>query len=79
MKLQQFAAKWTHPDYPPGHVTEEGLRATEQHFGVRLPEDYRQSVLETGLPHPTIALLDAIAEGSLPLNDVSGFCAPAEM
>jgi hypothetical protein len=79
MKLQQFADKWTIPDYPPDRVTEEELRAVEGHFGVRLPDDYRQSVLETGLPGPTSALLSAIVERGLDLFDASDFHTPAEM
>ena len=77
--LQQFADKWTHPESPTEPVTDDALRATEEYFGMRLPEDYRQNVLQTGLPRPTIALLDAIVERSLSLADVSHFCSPAEM
>jgi hypothetical protein len=55
------------------------LRTVEEHFGMRLPDDYRQSVLETGLPRPTIALLDAIVEGDLDLTDASDFLSPEDM
>ena len=79
MKLQQFTEKWTHPEYPPDRVTEDELRAVEEHFDVRLPNDYRQSVLETGLPRPTIALLDAIVAGDVDLADASDFHSPTEM
>jgi len=79
VKLQQFADKWTHPDFPSQPVTDDALRATEEYFGVRLPGDYRRNVLETGLPQPTIALLDAIVERRLPLADISHFRRPAEM
>jgi cell wall assembly regulator SMI1 len=79
MKLQQFADKWGSRHYPPDRVTEGELRTVEEHFGVRLPDDYRQSVLETGLPRPTIALLDAISEGGLDLADASDFHSPADM
>lgn len=79
MKLQQFAEKWTHPEYPPRPVTEDELRTAEEHVGVRLPDDYRHSVLETGLPRPTIALLDAIVEGRLNISDASNFRTPEDM
>lgn len=79
MKLQEFAEKWGSQHYPPDRVTEGELRMAEEHFGVRLPDDYRRSILETGLPRPTIALLDAIVEGGLDLADASAFRTPAEM
>jgi len=79
MNLKHFAEKWTHPEYPPDPVTEDELRAVEDHFDVRLPADYRQSVLETGLPRPTIALLDAIVESGQDLADASEFLTPDEI
>lgn len=79
MSLSRFIALWTHPDYAPAAVSEEELEGAERRLLTRLPADYRNAVLEFGLPQPTIELLDAIVDRELDLRDVSDFLNPAEM
>ncbi|TIR31963.1 SMI1/KNR4 family protein [Mesorhizobium sp.] len=79
MSLSRFVEKWTIPTYPPESVSEEDLGAAEQQLGVHFPEDYRQAVLDVGLPRPTIALLDAIVERELDLHDLHDFYSPKEI
>ncbi|WP_210215134.1 SMI1/KNR4 family protein, partial [Mesorhizobium sp. M4B.F.Ca.ET.089.01.1.1] len=55
------------------------MSAAEQQLGVRFPEDYRQAVLDVGLPRPTIALLNAIVVRGLDLHDLSNFYSPKEI
>jgi hypothetical protein len=59
MSLSRFMALWTHPDYAPDPVSESELERAEVRLQTRLPADYRNAVLELGLPRPTIELLDA--------------------
>ena len=77
MSLSRFVEKWTR--YPPDSVSEEHLADAERQLGVRFPEDYRQAVLDVGLPRPTIALLSAIVDRGLDLNDLSNFHSPKEI
>lgn len=79
MTLARFAEIWTSDDYAPEPVAESDLRSVEQRLSVRLPNDYRQAVLQVGLPRPTIALLDAIVERELDLYDLSNFYSPVEI
>lgn len=79
MSLARFTEKWTSDEYPPEPVSEAELRLIEQRFAIRLPDEYRRSVLETGLPRPTIALLDAIVDGELDLHSLGDFYTPAEI
>ena len=79
MSLGRFIALWTHPDHRPDAVSGEELERAEGRLHTRLPADYRDAVLEFGLPHPTIALLDAIVDRQLDLRDVSEFLSPVEM
>jgi hypothetical protein len=79
MTLATFVTKWTHPDYPPERVESGALDAAQAAFGIRFPVDYVAQVLETGLPRPTIALLDAIVERDLNLDPVSDFFAPDQI
>ncbi|RWC93739.1 MAG: SMI1/KNR4 family protein [Mesorhizobium sp.] len=79
MSLSRFVEKWTTPSYPPASVLEGDLSAAEQQLGVRFPEDYRQAVLDVGLPRPTIALLNAIVVRGLDLHDLSNFYSPKEI
>ena len=62
MSLARFADKWGSSHYPSDSVSEADLRSVEHRFAVRLPDDYREAVLETGLPRTTIDLLDAIVD-----------------
>lgn len=79
MALARFAEIWTSAAYPSEPVTEEDLHNAEQRLGVRLPEAYRREVLQVGLPSPTIALLSAIVERQLDLEDLGDFYTPDEI
>jgi cell wall assembly regulator SMI1 len=79
MTLRDFNDKWTSPAYPPHPVSEQELRLAEQRLGVEFPSDYRNAVLQVGLPRPTIALLDAIVERELVLAPLGDFYAPNEI
>jgi len=79
MNLHDFIGLWTHHDYPPDQVNLAELDAAEAQLQTRLPTDYRNAVLEFGLPRPTIALLDTIVDHELGLADVSDFHAPKEI
>ncbi len=77
--LDCFLSKWTSPDHPPDDVSEADLRVVEETLGRALPDDYRQAVLEFGLPRPTMALMDAIVDCELELHSVWDFFSPAEI
>jgi len=79
MSLARFTEKWTSPDYPTEAVSEKDLRSIEQHFEVSLPADYRRAVLKTGLPRPTITLLDAIVVRDLDIHSIGDFYSPTEI
>lgn len=79
MSLSRFIALWTHPGYTPEPVSEDELENAEVRLQARLPADYRNAVLQLGLPRPTIELLDAIVDRELDLRDVSQFLGPAEI
>ena len=79
MSFVRFILLWTHPDYPADAVSEEELEAAERRLRTRLPTDYRNAVLECGLPRPNIELLNTIVDRQLDLRDVSDFLSPAEM
>lgn len=73
MSLATFNTKWCSSSYPPKSVSEMQIQSAEQLLGARFPDDYRDMILNTGLPRPTIALLDAIVEHALNLPDLSNF------
>ena len=79
MTLARFTAKWTSGNYPPEPVAEADLCSVEQRLNVHLPEDYRQAILQVGLPRPTIAFLDAIVERELDLHSLGDFYSPEEI
>jgi len=79
MSLSRFIALWTHPDYAPDRVAEKEVEYAEGRLRTHLPSDYRDAVLQFGLPRPTIELLDAIVDRELDLRDVSGFLSPSDM
>ncbi|MES3155054.1 SMI1/KNR4 family protein [Sphingomonas faeni] len=79
MGLERFVETWTSSHYPPERVHLADMQTLERTMGVHLPPDYRESVLQTGLPRPTIALLNSIVDQDLPLRDVGDFYSPAEM
>lgn len=79
MTLRRFITLWTHPDHVPEPVTEDDLEAAERQLNARLPTDYRDAVIEFGLPHPTIALLDMICDREVDIQDVSSFFTPKEI
>lgn len=79
MTLARFNEIWTSSDYPPESVVESDLRSVEQHLRVDLPDDYRQAILQVGLPRPTIALMAAIVERELDLHSLGDFYSPVEI
>ena len=79
MSLARFAEKWGSGTYPPEPVSEADLQTAEHRFAVRLPDGYRRALLQTGLPRPTIALLDAIVDGELDLHSLGSFYTPSEI
>ena len=79
MGLEHFVERWTSSHYPPERVSLADLEAVEHHMRVRLPQDYRDAVLRTGLPRPTIALLNSIVDQDLDLHDVGDFYSPTEI
>ncbi len=79
MSLSRFIALWTDPGYAPDPVSEGELESAEGRLDTRLPADYRNAVLQVGLPRPTSALLDAIVDRELDLRDVSEFLSPADL
>lgn len=79
MSLSRFIALWTHPDYASDPVSDGDLERAEGSLQTRLPTDYRNAILQLGLPRPTIELLDAIVDRELDLRDVSDFLSPAEL
>jgi hypothetical protein len=76
--LQLFIAKWTHPDYSPEIISIERLQNVEKQFDFQYPADYRNAVLQFGLPRPTLALLDAIVERDISVHCVSDFLNPED-
>lgn len=76
--LQLFIAKWTHPDYSPEVISIERLQNAEKRFGFHYPADYRDAVLQFGLPRPSLALLETIVERDISLYCVSDFLSPEE-
>lgn len=79
MSLGRFIALWTHADYPPDIVSADALERAEQDLQFRFPADYRSAVLQSGLPRPTIDLLDTIVDRNLDLPDVSDFLSPSDV
>lgn len=79
MDFGRFITLWTNPDYPPDAVSEGELNRAEDSLPTRLPAEYRNAVLQFGLPHPTIELLDAIVDRELELRDVNRFLSPSEI
>lgn len=79
MSFSRFIALWTHPDSTPDPVSEDDLSEAEGRLRTRVPTDYRNAVLQFGLPRPTIELFDAIVDRKLDLRDLSDFLNPAEI
>lgn len=79
MSLSRFITLWTHPDHAPDAVSKDELGNAETRLQTRLPTDYRDAVLQLGLPRPTTELLDAIVERKLDVRDVSEFLSPGEI
>ncbi|WP_428525647.1 SMI1/KNR4 family protein [Roseibium sp.] len=77
-ELAQFATKWYHPDYRPDRVTADEMDKLEREFDISLPKDYRAQILNTGLPTPTLALMNAIVEDSIDLIDLNELFKPAQ-
>jgi len=79
MSLTKFVEKWTIGDCPTDPVSEEELREVEKKLHSCLPADYKQAVLDVGLPRPTIALLDAIVDQELDIDAIGDFYLPSEI
>ena len=79
MTLARFTEIWCRPDDPAQPVSESDLQNVERRLRVHLPKDYREAILEIGLPQTTIALLDAIVERNLDLHCVGDFYTPIEI
>lgn len=79
MSLIRFIALWTHPDYAADLVYKHELDGTEHRLQTPLPRDYRNELLQFGLPRPTAELLDAIVDRESDLRDVADFLSPSEI
>ena len=79
MSISRFISLWTHPDYAPTAVSAAQLEGVERRLQTQLPSEYKDAVLEFGLPRPTIALLNAICDRHLELYAVGDFLGPAEI
>jgi cell wall assembly regulator SMI1 len=79
VSLERFVQLWTDPELAPLLVSESRIRQAEARLGARLPRDYRDAVLQFGLPRPTIALLDWIVDHEAAVHDVGDFLAPDEI
>lgn len=78
-EFADFSTKWSHPEYPPEPVLVGDLARAEEQLGGRLPADYREAVIEIGLPRPTIALLHSVCEEEADFADVADFLTADEM
>ncbi|MEM7243024.1 MAG: SMI1/KNR4 family protein [Pseudomonadota bacterium] len=59
--LKKFALAWSIPSYgEPTKVEEHQFNSLEEALGIKFPEDYRTSILETGLPSGTLDLWEWI-------------------
>jgi hypothetical protein len=79
MSLERFIALWTHPESASDTVSAGELDRAEERLRTHFPADYRNAVLQFGLPRPTIELLNAIVDRQLDVRDVSDFLSPAEI
>lgn len=79
MSMRRFISLWTHPDYAPAPISSDDLESVERRLQTQLPSDYKEGILEFGLPRPTVELLDAICDRHLDLRDVSDFLGPDEI
>lgn len=79
MSMSRFIKLWTYPDCATVPVRADQLHAAESRLNTRLPLDYRDAIIEFGLPSPAIALLDTICDRDLDLHDVSDFFSPEEI
>jgi hypothetical protein len=77
--LLAFAVQWSNSAYPPIKVEKSDLNSAEASLGILFPEDYRAEVLSVGLPRPTLALLSAILEQRVELQDLSALNTPQEI
>ena len=67
---RDFVERWTHSDYRPKPESGGGLDRVEHEFGFRFPIAYREYMIGFGAGGPTIALLNAIVELNLDMNDL---------
>lgn len=79
MSMSRFISLWTHPESTPDPVGEDELDAVEARLRTRLPADYREAMIQSGLPRLTIDLLGTIVDRQLDVRDVNDFLPPAEI
>jgi len=79
MSMSRFLALWTHPNFSPAQVSSADFETVERELQSGLPSDYKDAMLEFGLPRPTIELLNAICDRELDLHPVSDFFDPEEI
>ena len=79
VSMSRFISLWTHPDYAPIAVSAAELEGVERRLQTQLPSDYKDAVLEFGLPRPTIEFLDAICGLDPELAAVGDFLGPTEI
>ncbi len=77
--LFAFALQWAHPNVPPTEVTTSDIQAAETELHLSFPAEYKSAVLAAGLPHPTLALLEAIVAREPDLHDLSNLFSPSEI
>ncbi|MEP0189334.1 MAG: SMI1/KNR4 family protein [Erythrobacter sp.] len=77
--IKAFHNAWGSSDYPPDPVDPDALASAEAKLGTGLPQPYKLAVLQTGLPRPTIELLDFICDHEIDFADISDFYAPDEI
>lgn len=79
MSMSRFITLWMHPDTAPDPVSATDLEGVERRLETQLPSDYKDAILQFGLPRPSIDLLDAICDRELDVRDVSDFLGPKEV
>lgn len=79
MELLDFAQRWCHPSYPPQQINASSLNLVEVELKITFPKDYKDQIIATGLPSPTLALLSAITDRDFNVPDLSDLHSPTEM
>ncbi len=78
--LKRLSDRWgSARDYPNTVVEAKSLDWVETELNVKLPDDYRDQVLDIGLPRIRLVLLSAIVDNVLPLYDLWALLTPEEI